>query len=133
MEITPFLSNHKKQIAKYLVVGGTSVFLDVGILYVLKQVFAVPATIGVVFGQGIVVLYNFLLNKYWSFEAAKSIHTQFGKYFLLLGVNYGTGIGLMYLFHDVFGFHYIAVRLVTVAFFVPINFFLYKYWVYKKN
>jgi len=125
--------SHHQQIFRYLVVGGSGFVLDVGILYVLKQYVGASATLGVVCSQTVVILYNFLLNKYWSFQSAENGKVQFLKYISLVCINYTTGVGAMYLFHDVLGFYYITVRIVTVACFVPINFLAYKYWVYANK
>lgn len=127
--ITAVLS-HRKQIFRYLLVGGSGFVLDVGILYVLKQIFGAPATLGVICSQVVVIGYNFLLNKYWSFQSTQNGKTQFAKYIVLVAVNYTTGVGAMYLFHDVWGFYYLGVRVVTVVCFVPLNFLAYKYWIY---
>lgn len=129
--IFSFVWSHRGQIGRYLVVGGSGFVLDVGILYALKQFFGVSATWGVVCSQAIVVGYNFFLNKYWSFQSLDHGRTQFVKYIFLVGVNYATGVGAMYLFHDVVGYYYVWVRVVTVGCFVPINFLFYKYWIYR--
>ncbi len=130
-KIILFLWSQRKAIWRYLVVGGSGFFIDIGILYLCKQVFVLSATVGVACSQGVVVLYNFFLNKYWAFQSLERGKSQFVKYLGLVGANYVAGIATMYLFHDVFGYNYIWVRILVVGTFVPINFFLYKYWIYK--
>lgn len=132
-KIYTFLLTHRREVFRYLIVGGSGFFLDVGVLYLIKQLIGASAILGVVCSQAIVIVYNFLLNKYWSFQSVSNVSGQFVRYLAVVAINYCSGVGAMYLFHDVFGYHYIGVRIVTVGFFVPINFLLYKYWIYKKT
>jgi putative flippase GtrA len=131
-KIISFLWQHRGEVLRYLFVGGSGFFIDVGILYFFKEILFLSATLGVVFSQAVVMFYNFFLNKYWSFGSKESGHTQFVKFIFLMGVNYSSGVGAMYVFHDIFSYNYIFVRVCTVGFFVPFNFLLYKYWIYKK-
>lgn len=125
-----FLWTNRIQVFRYLIVGGSGFIIDILVLFVIKQLFG-SATWGVVCSQAVVVVYNFLLNKYWSFQSAQGGPKQFIKYIFVVAMNYSTGVLAMYFFHDVLGYHYIAIRVLTVVSFVPINFFLYKYWIYK--
>lgn len=131
-KILSLFLQYRSEVFRYLFVGGSGFFLDVGILYFFKEVLYFSATFGVIFSQAVVIFYNFFLNKYWSFGSKGSGHTQFLKFIFLMGINYSSGVGAMYLFHDIFLYNYIFVRVCTVAFFVPLNFLLYKYWIYKK-
>lgn len=128
-----FLSTHRREVFRYLMVGGSGFFLDVGVLYLIKQVVGASAIWGVVCSQTVVIIYNFFLNKYWSFQSVNNVSGQFVRYLCVVAMNYCAGVSAMYLLHDIFGYHYIGVRIITVGFFVPINFLLYKYWIYKKN
>lgn len=118
---------------KYLFVGGTSFLLDVSLLIIAKEVVSIPPTCAIIFIQVVVLLYNFLLNKYWSFQNTQKTHRQFVRYMSLAGVNYIFGVVAMYVGHDVLSYDYRLVRVLTVAVTVLWNFVLYKFWVYKKE
>jgi putative flippase GtrA len=98
---------------RFLIVGGTSVVVDAGLLWVLHGVLGLwlsPAT-AVAFLAGFVV--NFVLNRQWAFTSSSSgrLRHQFAKYLVLVAVNLLitvllvkalTAIGVMYLIAKVF-------------------------------
>jgi len=103
------------------------------LLIVLKEKFNFSPTLAIATNQIFVVIYNFLLNKHWSFETKKMPIQQFSRYVILVIFNYLTSIDLMYLFYDIFGINYKIVRLFSIALLFVINFIFYKYWVYKEK
>lgn len=107
--------------------------LDLGSLIFLKRVFGFGATVAVVLNQPIVLVYNFTLNKLWSFRNRSLPHWQLARYLLLAGTNYLLSVGAMHLLHDQFGIDYRLARVLTVSVMVPVNFLLYKHWVYHEK
>jgi len=128
---TQYFWSVRHQFAKFLFVGGSGIFLDIGLLIFLKEFFAINAVLAVVLNQLIVMVYNFTLNKYWTFRSNAMPHRQLVRYLVLIGCNYVFGIGMMYVFHQIFGFDYRIVRLGTIGVMGVWNFFVYKYWVYR--
>ncbi|MFA5945316.1 MAG: GtrA family protein [Patescibacteria group bacterium] len=123
----------KKQILKFLAVGASSALLDIGLLVLLKEVAHVRAFLAVAMNQVVVMAYNFLLNKYWSFESKSAHAKQLGRYLVLVGGNYLASIALMYALHEVLGIHYVVVRVSSIGLLMCVNFLFYKHWVYKEN
>ena len=86
--ITFFLYNH--HFVRYILVGGTTFIIDFSILYTLhgKLKFGIAASTSVAYWTSII--YNFLLNRYWTFDARekKSLQRHLTIYILLLIVNY---------------------------------------------
>jgi putative flippase GtrA len=122
---------HRAQFFRYFVVGTTSFVIDFGLLILFKEVFGWKPVFAVVVMQVIVLLYNFTLNKYWSFKSTESSHRQVARYLILQSWNYVFGVGMMYLFNELIQFDYRLVRLGTVMLMTLWNFLLYKYWVYQ--
>ncbi len=119
------------QFIKYFIIGISGVFLDVGSLILLKEKFGWNPTLAVVVNQIFILVFNFSLNKYWSFKETSMPHKQVVRYLILAGLNYAFSIAVMYLFNHLWGFDYRLVRLSTIAAMVSWNFFSYKYWVYR--
>lgn len=119
------------QFFRYVVVGGSGVFLDIGLLIIAKEWLGIGATMGVIVTQLVVLAYNFILNKYWSFQSTHLAHKQLVRYLSLAACNYGFSAFAMYIGHDIFGWYYVAVRIGTIALMVTWNFALYKWWVYR--
>jgi putative flippase GtrA len=133
VQIISYLWSLRIFFLKYFVVGITSLFLDLLFLAFFKEIVGLDAVRAVMLGQLLVICYNFLLNKYWSFSAKNTdfLRTQLIKYLILIFINYIIGIATMFIFNKLFGFDYLLVRTITVAVAVMWNFFLYKYWVYR--
>lgn len=123
----------KYQILKFLLIGGSSTLIDVMLLFLLKEKAHLPAVLAVALEQILIIAYNFLLNKYWTFQSKKIPWQQLQRYFVLVLGNYLAAIFLMYFMHQLLGFNYIIVRLITIALVAFVNFILYKHWVYKEN
>jgi len=132
-KLTLYINNFKHQIVKFFIVGCSSVLIDMVLLIVLKEKFNFSPTFAVATNQIFVISYNFLLNKYWSFETKKVPVKQFGRYTILVIFNYLISIGLMYLLYNIFRIDYKIVRLFSIAMLFVINFILYKDWVYKEK
>lgn len=129
-EQTPKKRRTRDEFMNYAVVGGSSFAIDVITLTAIKEIFAIPAYIAVLINQAIVIVYNFTLNKHWTFKNKAMPHKQFVKYLAVYGFNYVVSFLFMYLFNERHGIHYLIVRTGTVMLSVSWNFLLYKYWVF---
>ncbi len=123
----------RHQFTKYFIVGISGLALDLGLLALCSKIFGWNPTISLVFSQIVVLIYNFLLNKYWSFGNKAMPHRQVVRYLTLAGANYLLSLVIMYIFNEMLGYEELLVRLFTIALMVAWNFFLYKYWVYREN
>ena len=121
----------RREFTKYFIVGVTGVVIDIGTLMFLKERLNFLPVIAVMVNQLIVMSYNFLLNKYWSFRNQELPHKQFVRYIFVSTMNYGVGVAVMYFFNHYLNFDYRLVRIGTIVVMVPANFLLYKYWVYR--
>jgi len=121
----------RREFTKYFIVGISGLVIDMATLILFKEVFGWWPVIAVAVNQILLLSYNFLLNKYWSFKNTEMPHKQLVRYLTLAVLNYCFSVIIMYIFNHGLGFDYRIVRLVTIAVMVSWNFFLYKYWVYK--
>ena len=127
-----FARAHKQKFAKYFFVGITGLALDLGLLYIASDLWGIRPFYAVFVTQIIVIVYNFLLNRNWSFQSSCVAHRQFMRFGAVLAFNYLFGAGAMYFGNEVLGIHEQAVRIITVALAVAWNYPLYNYWVYKE-
>jgi len=121
----------RKEFTKYFIVGFSGLLIDMGSLVLLKEVFGLWPVFAVIINQAFLLVYNFTLNKYWSFKNKEMPHRQIVRYLILAGFNYLFGVVVMYIFNHKLGFDYRLVRIFSIACMVSWNFFLYKYWVYR--
>jgi len=127
-----FIKPHRKQFFRYFLVGSSGFLLDIGTLYVFKEVFGWGAVMAVAINQLIVIGYIFTLNKQYSFSAFGHTHHQLIKFLAVFALNYIIAIIWMWGWHEKAGFNYLLVRTANVALSVLWNFILYKIWVYRK-
>ncbi len=130
-KIAAYYHRTKKEFFRYFVVGITGVLLDLGLLIVLKEYLDWTPFLSVAISQILVILYNFLLNKYWSFGSRDMPHWQFVRFMVVVGFNYLVSLAVIYIFSQKMSFDYRIVRLANIILSVSWNFVLYKYWVYK--
>lgn len=123
----------RRQFAKYFIVGISGVFLDMATLIFFKEIFGMAPTIAVIVNQILLLSYNFILNKYWSFREKSLPHKQIVRFIILAAANYAFSVGVMYIFNHLLNFDYRFIRLASIAVMVSWNFLLYKYWVYKSE
>ncbi len=120
----------RHEFTKYFIIGIFGVVLDMSSMILFKEMFGWAPITAVIVNQAFLLVYVFLLNKYWSFRNKEMPHKQIVRFLTLAGFNYVVSIFAMYFFNHRLEFDYRLVRLVTIAMAVSWNFFLYKYWVY---
>lgn len=115
---------------RYFVVGGSGTILDLATLKLFRAVFGLSPTLSVAINQVIIICYNFLLHKHFSFKNKAMPHKQFVRYMVLVGLNYFIAVQVMYFFGDKLGYDPMLVRICNIAASVSWNFVLFKKWVY---
>ena len=87
-DLTSFLYRH--HFVRYVFVGGSTFIIDFAILFSLHQGanFNLPVSTSIAYW--ISIIYNFVLNRYWTFSAweRESLRRHLVAYLLLLGFNY---------------------------------------------
>jgi putative flippase GtrA len=122
----------KRQFFKYFIVGISGMGIDFVFLIFFKEIAGLAPIWAGALSQVFSITFIFLANKYWSFSSAFQTHKQLVRYLIVLGFDYLYCFSAMYVGTEVWDFDYRLVRLVTVAIMVSWNFFLYKYFVYRK-
>ena len=120
----------QRQLLCYLIVGGLSVVVDVGLLVLLHESFAVPIGIAttVAFGTSLVV--NFLLNRTaMSSWGSRGLTQHALRYASLVVVNYVITLGVVTTVAHVSA-RYVVAKLAVVAGSTSWNFLLYRHWVF---
>lgn len=83
-------SLYRHRFVRYLFVGGSTFVLDFGILILLHGQLDVGIAAATSVAYWISIVYNFILNRYWTFDAREkdSLQRHITTYFLLLVANY---------------------------------------------
>lgn len=120
-----------RQFVKYGVIGSSSVIIDAGLLFIFTEFFGFWYMLSAIISQSVVVVFNFLMNRNWSFKSNGLVHRQMVKYSLLLGFNYLYQLGALWLFVELFHLHYLLAKVFISMIMVSWNFLMFKYVVYK--
>jgi putative flippase GtrA len=125
-----FFWSLRRQFAKYFIIGIISFIADMSSLIFLKEVLHILPFVAVITNQAFILIFVFLMNKYWSFKEHSLTHRQLWRFGLVVAFNYSFSVAAMYLFNHRFNYDYRLVRLASIILAVSWNFFLYKYFVY---
>ncbi len=125
--------NHRDQFIRYFTIGVSAYLLDIGTLYVFKEQAGFTQTTSVVLNQPIIIIYVFLLNRFWSFKSTGIAHRQLVRFFIVAGSNYLFSTLWIWVISQQLGVHYILARTANIMLAISWNFLLYKYWVYKES
>ncbi len=119
--------------AKYVIVGVSSVAIDLALLVVFVEWIQLNPTVSVIINQAIVLGFNFTLNKKWSFGSKAPSHKELVRYLILATWNYAFSVGAMHLGNEILGLPYLLVRVASIACMVLWNFALFRFWVYRER
>ena len=115
---------------RYLAVGGLSVIIDAGTLWLLYDVAHQHLWLATSAGFWLSFAFNFAANKYLTFSATTGGRRQLMRYAVLVAVSYSSNLaivtGLVAL-----GLPAVVGKLIAVALLVVVNFGAYRYWVFR--
>ncbi len=122
------------QFFRYCIVGGLAFLVDYCLLFLLSDKCGLHYLLsaGIAFIAGLVV--NYLLSIFWVFSESryrdKRIEFAFFAFIGVIGL--GLTEGLMWLFTDLAGLHYLLSKLITAALVLLWNFFARKVVLFTK-
>ena len=119
---------------RYLIAGGTSTAIDLGILYVLTEFagwwYLVSATAAFI----VAFFVSFILQKFYTFNnrdtSRKTVATQGAFYFTLALTNLGINTILMYALVEWAGVWYFLAQIISAAAIAVESFFIYRFVIF---
>lgn len=116
------------RILKYLISGGTSAVVTIGILYILTHVFGLWYLLSTVVGYLVGFIVSFTLQKFWTFENSRvdQILSQAPLYFCIVLGNLGLNTLGMYILVEKFHMGYILADILVLGAIAIESYFLYK-------
>jgi putative flippase GtrA len=120
----------QRQVLRYLVIGGLSVVVDVGLLVLLRESFGAPIGVATTVAFGTSLMVNFVLNRTAMSPSGSRGLTQHAlRYALLVVANYVITLVVVTTAAHA-GLPYLAAKLAVVAGSTVWNFLLYRHWVF---
>lgn len=124
--------NTLKQFIKFSFIGLLNTFVDLIVYIFFTRVLFWHYLIAAFFAFVIAASLSFILNSYWTFVLKDKIRQRYLKFFLVaLGGLFLTEI-FLYILVDIFFWHDLWAKILTVLIVVNWNFFLQKYWTFRK-
>ncbi|GAB5077711.1 GtrA family protein [Arthrobacter sp. AD-310] len=126
------LGLYRNAVVRFLFVGGLSFALDLGLLALLHEVFGVALWIATPIAFVVSLVFNFLLQRMFTFQATNNGSVSAIKYILLVIVNI-TVSDLVVTGFDALGWSYIIGKTTATVMTTTWNYFLYRHWIFKRT
>lgn len=121
---------HNGYLVKFLVVGVASFAIDLGLLALLHEVGGVDLWIATPIAFLASLVFNFLVQRKFTFQSGARAHVSFLKYGVLVLFNL-VAIDVIVNLFAASGISYAVGKVVATVVTTAWNFLLYKYWIFK--
>ncbi|GAB0174363.1 MAG: hypothetical protein HHAS10_02420 [Candidatus Altimarinota bacterium] len=116
------------QLIKFIIIGGLSALLDLGLLYTFTDIFGFYYLVSACMSFNIVLLIAFFIHKKYTFDCKrKDIWRQYTSFFLVNVGSFGIYSLILYIGVDILKYHYIAIAIVGKILVMGLNFLASKY------
>jgi putative flippase GtrA len=121
------------QLFKFGLVGGSGYVINLVVFALLDQLLGIHHLVSALLSFCVAVTNNFVLNRYWTFQAARG-HAGFqaARFFAVSVMALGVNLVALYLLVDVAGAPELPSQAVSVALAMPFNFVGNKLWTFGK-
>lgn len=123
---------YRHPVVRFLLVGGVSFALDLGLLAVLHEIFDVPLWLATPIAFIVSLVFNFLLQRLFTFRANNSGSISAMKYILLVIFNIVVS-DLIVTGFDAVGWTYVIGKTAATILTTAWNYFLYRHWIFKRT
>lgn len=134
--LKPWYKKHK-EVLLYLFFGGLAVFLNLALFVLFTKRFGWGALFANVVDWIICVLFQFITNKTWVFDAdtnsAKGFLAQLAGFFSGRLLTLGVEELMLFVFIDRLRWNSILVKLIAQIVVIVSNYVISKFFVFKKN
>lgn len=121
---------YRHHFVRYLFVGGSTFVLDFGLLYTLHVYLDVKIAAATSVAYWVSMSYNFLLNRYWTFDAheKEELSRHITTYFMLVIFNYFFAL----LFVSLMSHHinFVIAKAIAVGLQMIWTYYLYKNYIF---
>ncbi|MBN1412835.1 MAG: GtrA family protein [Spirochaetales bacterium] len=122
----------RNQFIKYLVVGFSSAALEFSGLWFLVEMLKFKAVIANLIVYTVIFWFNYLLNRFWSFQSKDNFFKQVLMYGVLFAWNlYIINYLLFGWLVETIGWHYLITKVLMIGLIVTWNFIIYKKVIYR--
>ena len=122
-----------QRLVKFVITGGLALAIDMGIYLVLTRFFHVPYLISRVISLSIAIIWNFSINRCWTFQAtAGKTRRQFFRFMVVIIFTSLLNLALMKIGVSVFHIYDVVAIIIVSILITLINFFAHHFWSYAE-
>ncbi len=125
------LGLYQNAIVRFLLVGGLSFALDLGLLVLLYEVFGVALWLATPIAFIVSLIFNFFLQRVFTFRATNKGSISAVKYLLLVVFNIAVSDVIVIGF-DALGWSYVIGKTTATILTTVWNYFLYRHWIFQR-
>jgi len=122
----------RSHLVKFLIVGGLSFAIDLGLLVLLHEALGLDLWIATPIAFLASLVFNFFAQRSFTFRSTKRKHISMFRYGLLVVFNVFATDVIVNLF-DSLALTYAGGKVVATVSTMAWNFFLYKYWIFRSD
>ncbi|TAL49397.1 GtrA family protein [Patescibacteria group bacterium] len=124
--------NH--QVFRFLFAGGTAAVVDLGLLYVLVQIFQMWYLVAAIIAFIAAFSVSFIMQKFMTFGeySRERIPKQLTLYLIIALANLVLNTFFMYVQVDIMRFHYLVAQILASGVIALYSFFVYKHLVFHR-
>ena len=123
-----------QRLARFIITGGAALLIDVVIYFILTRYFDIYYLLSRTFSLGIAIVWNFSVNRHWTFEAASGrVKEQVLKFLVVIGSTSLLSLVLMHIGVSYLHLNDLLVLLVASVITTLINFLAHSFWSYKRQ
>ncbi len=121
------------RIIRFVISGGTATSVNLGILFVLTHFFGIWYLLSSIVAFGVAFFVSFTMQKLWTFEDTSKdrLHSQAFVYLTVILVALAVNTTLIYTLVEYGHLHYLLAQFISGVFIAFMNYFSYKYLVFR--
>lgn len=116
-----------------MIVGFSSFIIDYGLFFIFFKFAGLWYLFSTLISQAVAIVYNFTLNRNWSFRSNGHKKKQFAKYMTLQVWNYLFATTALWFFVSQYAIDPLIAKVMAIGIVVSWNFILYKFVIYKNE
>jgi len=116
----------RSKFLRYVIVGVLGLVVDMGVFYVLHEMFGVNYIVANIFSSTLAVIHNFFLNSIFTFKVKDKKWQRFASFYSIALVGMAMSSGLLALMIDGFHMESMVAKMISVLVVAIIQYFLNK-------
>lgn len=132
-KIAPYFRKYART-GRFIVSGGTSAVVDLGLLYVFTDRFGAHYLLSAALAFIAAFFVSFTLQKFWTFEdsSTKRVPIQMSLSFIIASINLGFNTALMYVFVEKLNIWYMGAQVIVGIILAFESFFILRSIIFRK-